>query len=427
MEERILVNLSTDHIFESETNILGREGEGNTARLEITIPEVLCGCSVYLDFQKPNGEKLRTPKLEIENGVAVYNIVPYLLTDEGEVKVQAVLKTASGGTWKTTVKKYFNYDSINAEDYINDYPEKEDFFSEAQRVLDELSGEVAEIASILSNNTGFINNIINRVEEINIEEVDILQEDVETLKDEVNTLKENVGTLQEGVAKLEPDVDTLKENVETLQEDIEEHKKHKLPLVCAVQVKDGSAKLPLDKIAENTPYLIVFEKSSGAGYGARYCGIYTHNPCISTTVIIGDWRVSIAGEHAGNKLFDVDFYDLYNFEGVSATEISSVDGTLFLYKLGVISTDITFSISGTSYTAKAGMTWQDFINSEYNTNNRTYYINYQEEDLLVCYLVNANGNKDGTYRIYLETTEGIIPVAFDEEIQPKTAYSAIAE
>lgn len=142
MQEKIKVNLSKDHIFECETNILGREGEGNTAQLEITIPEELCSCSVYLDFKKPNGEKLRTPKLEIVDGLAYYTVTPYLLTDEGEVQVQAVLKTASGGTWKTTVKKYYNDDSINAEDYINDYPQKEDFLSDAQRILDELSGLV---------------------------------------------------------------------------------------------------------------------------------------------------------------------------------------------------------------------------------------------------------------------------------------------
>lgn len=138
MEDKILVNLSTDanHTFECETNIIGREGEGNTSRFEITVPEKLKGCSVYLDFEKPNGEKLRTPELKMENGVAVYDVVAYILADDGEVKVQAVLQTSSGQIWKSSIKSYFNQNSINA---LEETPQKEDLLTEIQRVLDELN------------------------------------------------------------------------------------------------------------------------------------------------------------------------------------------------------------------------------------------------------------------------------------------------
>ena len=34
---------------------------------------------------------------------------------------------------------------------------------------------------------------------------------------------------------------------------------------------------------------------------------------------------------------------------------------------------ITFKISGTSYQAEVGMTWEEWVNSDYNTGN--YYIN----------------------------------------------------
>ena len=127
MEDKILVNLSTDHTFECNVDIIGREGEGNTTRLEISVPEGLTGCSVYLDFEKPNGEKFRTPKLKIENGVAIYDVVPYLLTDSGEIKVQAVLVTNSGQTWKSYTKRYLIPDSIDA---LEEIPEKEDFIAD---------------------------------------------------------------------------------------------------------------------------------------------------------------------------------------------------------------------------------------------------------------------------------------------------------
>ena len=153
MKDRILINVGTDHALECATDIIGREGEGNTTRLEINIPEALAGCSVYLDFEKPNGEKLNTPKLEIENGVTYYDVVPYLLEDNGTIKVQIVLKTESGQTWKSSKKRFTILKSINAED---DIPDKEDFINEAQRVLDELSQEVEEIARVLADDPDFL-------------------------------------------------------------------------------------------------------------------------------------------------------------------------------------------------------------------------------------------------------------------------------
>lgn len=151
MEDKIFVNLSADHTFECDVDIIGREGEGNTTRFEITIPEKLTGCSVYLDFEKPNREKLRTPRLEIENGVAVYDVVPYLLADDGEIKVQAVLTTDDGQTWKSSTKRYLIQNSINA---LEEIPEKEDFMTEAQKILDEIRGSVKSVNKTVPDKNG---------------------------------------------------------------------------------------------------------------------------------------------------------------------------------------------------------------------------------------------------------------------------------
>lgn len=156
MEDKILVNLGTDHTYECATDIIGREGEGSTTQLQISIPEKLIGCSVYLDFEKSNGEKLRTPKLKIENGKAVYDVVQYLLTDDGELKVQAVLITGDSKIWKSSKKTYHIQDSINA---LEEIPDKEDFMSEAQRVLDELSGEIEALAEMLANDEDFVDAV----------------------------------------------------------------------------------------------------------------------------------------------------------------------------------------------------------------------------------------------------------------------------
>ena len=151
MKDKILVNIRTDHTLECAIDTIGREGEGNTSRFEITIPEKLSGCSVYLDFEKPDGDKLRTPKLEIKTGVAVYDVEPYLLTEGGEVKVQAVFQAENGQIWKSSTKKYINHNSINA---IDDIPQKKDFVFETQKALDALD-------EITSANSKRITNLEN--------------------------------------------------------------------------------------------------------------------------------------------------------------------------------------------------------------------------------------------------------------------------
>ena len=115
MEDKILVTLNTDanHTFESEETVIGREGECGTTRMEVTIPENLRSFSVFLEFEKPNGEKIRTRRLDINGGKAVYDVEKYLLTDDGEIKVQAVLEK-DDKTWKSSKKKYNILKSINA-------------------------------------------------------------------------------------------------------------------------------------------------------------------------------------------------------------------------------------------------------------------------------------------------------------------------
>lgn len=179
MKDKILINLGTDHTCECATDIIGREGEGNTTRLEINFPEVLAGCSVYLDFEKPNGEKITTPKLEVEDGVIYYDVVPYLLDDNGTIKVQVVLKTESGQTWKSSKKKFTILKSINA---VDDIPEKEDFLSETQKLIDALNQEIQEVARVIANDSDFAVACREEFEEIVFKEKKELYEWTEITK-----------------------------------------------------------------------------------------------------------------------------------------------------------------------------------------------------------------------------------------------------
>lgn len=161
MGDIIKVNLGEDHIYESSTDIIGRAGEGNITQFEITIPEQLRSWNIYLDFELPSGETLRTPRLEAGNGVATYDVIPYLLAAKGEINVQVVIEK-EGKTWKSSTKRYNNLYGINALDEI---PKKEDFLTQAQALIDELSGEVQDIANALADNAEFAEAVFNKCAE----------------------------------------------------------------------------------------------------------------------------------------------------------------------------------------------------------------------------------------------------------------------
>ena len=419
--EKILVNLSTDHIFESHTNILGREGEGNTAHFELTIPEKLRTCSLYLDFKKPNGEKLRTPKLEIENGVARYDVVPYILTDEGEIQVQAVLKTTRGGTWKTTIKKYHNHNSINAEDYIDEELEKIDFISEAQKVLDELSGEVNEIATILSNNTKFVDNIINRVEEINIEEVDALQEDVDALGEDIEAIEGDIEALGGDIEALEGGIDTLQGNLVNIRDE----------LASDIQENANDIKINRNAISINTNLINslsnpIFRIAGSIeftnGYGdydfdfknslmnkicfVRYVAKNTYTNYTGAMIVTNGARLAFAS----------DFYLEFANASISIKDDSGNDstlhgnGTAYFYVLGTIGEALqTFTIDGKTYQFEGNETWYQWVNSVHNDgtvyllSGNVYYrasaVADNNGDIKVVF-VNSNGTQYDVQQSY---------------------------
>ena len=158
MKNIIQINLGTDHTLECTDKVIGRSGEGLVSRLEITVPEPLSEYDAYIDFEKPNGETLRTPRLEVESNVAYYDVPQYLLIENGEIKVQLVFEKSGGKVWKSSKKRYTILKSVNA---VDDIPDKEDFISEAQKLINELNQEVEEIAVALSNKEEFAQSVID--------------------------------------------------------------------------------------------------------------------------------------------------------------------------------------------------------------------------------------------------------------------------
>lgn len=121
MQEKILVNIGLDHSFGCKVKTIGRAGEGYVTKFVLTIPERLRSCSLFLDFQLPHGQTHRTPPLSITSGIATYDVHPFILESNGELKVQAVLKKENGEVWKSEIKTYEINKSITASDDVSGY------------------------------------------------------------------------------------------------------------------------------------------------------------------------------------------------------------------------------------------------------------------------------------------------------------------
>jgi hypothetical protein len=136
MKDVICVKITKSHIYDCATKRIGRKGENLSTCFEITLDNDLVNLDVFMEFLKPNGESLATPKLELINNVATYDVPLYLLDTAGELKAQIVLRnTETGKVWKTYIKKYLIEDGICACD---DIPDKEDWITHAENLLDQI-------------------------------------------------------------------------------------------------------------------------------------------------------------------------------------------------------------------------------------------------------------------------------------------------
>ena len=137
MRDIINATLGQDHFLKCSTYSIARNGEGLTPCLSISIPENLCKYWAYIDFKKADGETFKTPRIDVVDGKIEYNIPLAVLDVEGKLEVQIIFQNENSEIWKSYVKEFTVRYSINATD---DIPDKQDFISEAQALLDEISG-----------------------------------------------------------------------------------------------------------------------------------------------------------------------------------------------------------------------------------------------------------------------------------------------
>lgn len=158
---RINIYLNNDRNYRCDNLIIGKTYENEATKLWFMLDEEMYDKDFYLEFEKIDGAKFSTPKLEIleeylteEDGGTIgitikyveYAIPNSLLDVPGDLKVEAILRK-NGTVFKTYTMKFTVLNSINAsEDMPEEYP---DFISEAQKVLDETKEVLGDVEKAL--------------------------------------------------------------------------------------------------------------------------------------------------------------------------------------------------------------------------------------------------------------------------------------
>ena len=74
------VNLTEHHLYECNCYVIGRKDENNSEIFRIHLLDEMLDKNIYMNFQKSDGTKLKSPKLEIDTTekIATYSITNQL-------------------------------------------------------------------------------------------------------------------------------------------------------------------------------------------------------------------------------------------------------------------------------------------------------------------------------------------------------------
>lgn len=136
MRNIISITVSADHRVCCPEWDIARTGENECTRFEITLAEELSTYSAYIDFEKPDGKKFKTPRMNIENNRIIYDLPSAVLDVKGNLLVHLVLQNDEGEIWKSNVQKFYVSESVDATETI---VEKDDFVADIEKRVKELN------------------------------------------------------------------------------------------------------------------------------------------------------------------------------------------------------------------------------------------------------------------------------------------------
>jgi hypothetical protein len=164
MKDKIPVILNDNHMYSCAINVIAYNNENDVSQLEITLDDRLLDYWVFIDFEKPDGTKIKTPKLNTVGNVATYVIPRSLVDQDGSLKAQIVLQNEEDVVWKSSIKTYRVKSSINATDDIPE-EEREDFITEAQKLLEEIKQNGGgTITDVLVDGISVVDNKIANIQ-----------------------------------------------------------------------------------------------------------------------------------------------------------------------------------------------------------------------------------------------------------------------
>lgn len=143
---KTIITLNDNREVKCSSTIIGKTYENEATVLHFDLTEKMTDKDFYLDFEKPDGTKFSTPRLDVitatnyidKEPMLTVNYVEYaipnsLLDIKGDLKCEVVLRK-DGVVFKTYTIKFNILNSINASEEVPEqYP---DFVSEAQKVID---------------------------------------------------------------------------------------------------------------------------------------------------------------------------------------------------------------------------------------------------------------------------------------------------
>lgn len=134
----IKINLKSNRETLYKNKIIGKTFENEATILHFELDDEMNDKDFYIEFEKIDGTKFSTPRIDILENKVEYSIPNSLLDLQGDLKVEVVLRK-DGVVFKSYTMKFIVLESINATEEIpNQFP---DFVSEAQKVIDTLEFE----------------------------------------------------------------------------------------------------------------------------------------------------------------------------------------------------------------------------------------------------------------------------------------------
>ena len=159
MIDYIHVDLTlSPHEAEKCTNIIARQNEDNCIALLFKIPHELADKLMYLDFEKPDGEKFKTPPLTIDENFAEYEIGNNLTDIPGTLKMD-VLFGGEDYLWKSFTRTFVIKSAINATQEIVDG--NPDWVSSVDSRINAINDVIGDMEQLETDERDTLVNAIN--------------------------------------------------------------------------------------------------------------------------------------------------------------------------------------------------------------------------------------------------------------------------